>query len=105
MAVAVEGPLAYALARRAGWPCRGPWHVALASAAATAMTHPQLWFGALWAYQRFSYWPTALVGETLVVLAEGLLISWMAQLPLRPAFLVSLLANAASCAIGLVVIG
>jgi hypothetical protein len=104
LGISIECPLAYAVVRRFDWACRGAWHVGLASAVATAATHPQLWSGASWAYKHFPFWASALGAETLVVLAEALLISWMAQLAIRPAFLVSLLANLASCAVGLLII-
>ena len=61
------------------WPCRGPLHVGVASAVATAVTHPQLWAAAFWAYPRFPYWPAILVLEALVIAAEGVLIAWMAN--------------------------
>ncbi|TAN63772.1 MAG: hypothetical protein EPN20_09185 [Magnetospirillum sp.] len=105
LAVAVEGPVAYALVRLAGWSSRGPVHVGFASAVATAVTHPQFWAGALWAYRCFSYWSSILVGEALVVLVEAILIAWMGQLSLRYAMQVSLLANMASYFVGLVIIG
>ncbi|MEO5338058.1 MAG: hypothetical protein H7841_14370 [Magnetospirillum sp. WYHS-4] len=104
LGVSIEAPAAYAVARRFGWACRGARHVGLASAVATAATHPQLWSGASWAYQHFPFWASALGAEALVTIAEALLISWMARLAIRPAFLVSVLANAASCAVGLTVI-
>jgi hypothetical protein len=98
---AVEAPIAFLMVRLAKWPSRGALHVGLASAVATAVTHPQLWSAALWAYPRFSYWPTAIVLEALVIAAEGLLIAWMAELKFRHAMLVSLIANCASLLIGL----
>lgn len=105
LSAVIEGPVALFLARLTGWPSRGAWHVGLASIVATAVTHPQLWAGALWAYRRFAFWPTALVAEGLVVLVEGMLISWMAGMAPRHAMMVSLLANSASCAAGFVFIG
>jgi hypothetical protein len=104
LGVSVEAPVAYVVARRFRWACRGARHVGLASAIATAATHPQLWSAASWAYQHFPFWISALGAEALVILAEALLISWMAQLAIREAFLVSVLANTASCAVGLAVI-
>jgi hypothetical protein len=101
LSVAIEAPLAWLVAWRAGWPGRGPWHVAAASAVATAVTHPQLWAAALWAYQRFPPVPALLVLEAIVVLVEGVLIGWIARLTLRQAMLVSLVANAGSLLFGL----
>ena len=101
LSVAIEAPLAWLVARTAGWPCRGPWHVAAASAVATAVTHPQLWAAALWAYARFPVWPSLLVLEAIVVLVEGLLIAWMARLTIAQAMLVSLVANTGSLLFGL----
>ena len=76
-------------------------HVAAGSAAATAITHPQLWALALWAYDRYPYWPSVLTLEALVVLVEGALIAWMAMLRPGRAMLVSLAANSGSLALGL----
>ncbi len=101
ISAAIEGPIAYLIARLTRWPSRGTLHVGLASCVATAVTHPQLWSAALWAYPRFSYWPTAIVLEALVIAAEGLLIAWMAELKFRHAMLVSLIANCASLLTGL----
>ncbi len=103
ISAAVEGPIAFLIARLTRWPSRGALHVGLASCAATAVTHPQLWSAALWAYPRFAYWPTAIVLEALVIAAEGLLIAWIAELAFPRAMLVSLIANAASCLAGLLI--
>ena len=97
----VEAPIAYAVARLAGWPCRGRLHVAGAAAAATAITHPQLWAVALWAYDRWPFWPSILGAEAVVVLVEAGLIAWMAGLRVDRALLVSLIANAGSFSVGL----
>jgi hypothetical protein len=101
LSIAIEAPLAWLVAWRAKWPGRGPWHVAAASAVATAVTHPQLWTAALWAYQRFPPLPALFALEAIVVLVEGLLIAWMARLTIRQAMLVSLIANAGSLLFGL----
>lgn len=102
---AIEAPVAYLIVRLARWPSRGALHAGFASAVATAVTHPQLWAAAEWAYPRFGYWPSLAVLEAIVVLAEGGLIAWMAALSLPRAMLVSLVANAASCAAGLLIEG
>lgn len=104
LGIAIEAPVAVAIVRWFGWTCRGAGHVGVASAVATATTHPQLWSGALWAYQHFPFWASALGMEALVILAEAILISWMAQLALRPALLLSALTNTVSCVIGLAII-
>jgi hypothetical protein len=83
------------------WECRGALYVAASSAAATAITHPQLWALALWAYERYPYWPSVLTLEAAVVVIEGLLIAWMAMLRLDRAMLVSLAANSGSLTLGL----
>ncbi len=101
LSIAIEAPIAWLVARRAEWPGRGPWHVAAASAVATAVTHPQLWAAALWAYARFPPLPALLALEAMVVLIEGALIAWMARLTIRQAMLVSLIANAGSMLFGL----
>ena len=105
LSAAVEGPIAFLIIRFTRWPSRGALHVGIASGVATAVTHPQLWTAALWAYPRFPYWPTAIVLEALVVAVEGVLIAWMAKLTWRRAMLVSLVANSASCLAGFVVGG
>jgi hypothetical protein len=101
LSIAIEAPLAWLVARRAGWPV--PSRVAAASAVATAVTHPQLWAAALWAYQRFPPLPALLALEAIVVLVEGALIAWMARLTIRQAMLVSLIANAGSMLVGLLI--
>jgi len=105
LSAAIEGPIAYLIVRLTRWPCRGALHVGLASAVATAVTHPQLWEAAFWAYPLFPYWPSVIALEALVILAEGLLIAWMAQLALGRAMIVSLIANSASCLAGLLIGG
>ncbi len=101
LSAAIEAPIAFLVAHKMRWACRGSLHVAAASAAATAITHPQLWAAALWAYPRFPYWPSIIVLELAVVLVEGGLIAWMAALRIDRAMLVSLAANGGSCLFGL----
>ena len=101
LSCAIEAPIAYLIVRWSRWPSRGALHAGLAAAVATAVTHPQMWQAALWAYPRFGYWPSLVGLELLVVLVEGMPISWMAQLKLHRAMLVSLCANGASCLVGL----
>lgn len=105
ISVAIEGPIAFSIVRLARWPCRGALHAGLASAVATAVTHPQVWSAAFWAYPRFPYWPGIVVLEALVILAEGLMIAWMAMLALPRAVVVSLIANAASFLAGFLIAG
>jgi hypothetical protein len=105
ISMAIEGPIAFSVVRLAKWPCRGALHAGLASAVATAVTHPQLWSAAFWAYPRFPSWPSIIVLEALVILAEGLLIAWMAMLSLPRAMVVSLIANTASCVAGVLISG
>jgi hypothetical protein len=97
----IEGSVAYLVVRVARWPSRGNLHVGFAAAAAAAVTHPQLWAAALWAYSRFAYWPSILALEAIVVLAAGALIAWIAALRIDRAMLVSLVANSASFLFGL----
>jgi hypothetical protein len=101
----VEAAIAYALARATRWECRGALHVAAGSAAATAITHPQLWTAALWAFERYPYWPSVLTLEAAVVVVEGAAVAWMAMLRLDRAMLVSLAANSGSLALGLLIGG
>jgi hypothetical protein len=103
ISAAIEAPIAFLVIRATHWPCRGAIHAGFAAAVATAVTHPQLWVAALWAYPRFGYWPSVIVLETIVVLVEGGLIGWMARLSLRRAMLISLAANIASCAAGFLI--
>ena len=103
ISAAVEAPIAALIVYAARWPCRGALHAGLAAAVATAVTHPQLWEAANWAYPRFGYWPSLVGLEALVVAVEALLIAWMAKLALHRAFAVSLAANIASCAAGLLI--
>lgn len=101
ISAAIEAPIAFLTARLARWPSRGALHVGLASAVATAVTHPQLWSAAIWAYPRFHYWPSIVVLEVTVVLVEGGLIAWMAGLRVDRAMLVSIIANLGSFLFGL----
>jgi hypothetical protein len=104
ISAAVEAPVAALIVYAARWPCRGALHVGLAAAVATAATHPQLWEAVNWATPRFGYWPSVTVLEALVVVAEALLILWMAKLALHRALTVSLIANISSCAVGLLIL-
>jgi hypothetical protein len=101
LSVAIEAPIAWLVVRLTRWPSRGPLQAALAAATATAVTHPQLWAAVLWLTPRFGWQSVSLAGEVVVVIVEGLLIAWMAGLSLRHAMLVSLVANGASFAVGL----
>lgn len=103
LSAAIEAPIAYLIVRLAKWPSRGALHVALAAAVATAVTHPQLWSTAFWAYARFPYWPSVFALESLVIAVEGLLIAWMAELAISRALFVSLIVNSASCLFGLLI--
>ncbi len=105
VSAAIEGPIGFFIVRLTRWRCRGALHVGLACAAATAATHPQLWAAAYWAYPRFPFWPAILVLEALVILAEGVMIAWMAQLALPRAMIVSVIANSASFLFGLCLAG
>ncbi|HEY3815349.1 MAG TPA: hypothetical protein VGL66_19180 [Caulobacteraceae bacterium] len=105
LSAAIEAPIAWLLVRLTRWPSRGPLHAALAAAAATAVTHPQLWAAVLWLTPRFGWSPVVVAGEAVVVVVEGLLIAWMAGLTLRHAMLLSLAANSASFGAGLLLTG
>ena len=105
ISAAIEAQIAFLIVRATHWPCRGAVHAGFAAAVATAVTHPQLWAAALWAYPRFGYWPSVIALEAVVVLVEGGLIGWMARLSLRRAVLISLAANTASCTAGLLING
>ena len=101
ISMAIEGPVAFALVKFAGWPSRGALHAGLASMVATAVTHPQMWALAIWSFGRFPYWPAILAIEALVVVVEAALIAWMTQLTPARAGIVSLAANSASFLFGL----
>ena len=96
LSAVIEFAIAALIVHLTKWPSRGALHVGLASAVATAVTHPQAWNAALWAYPHLSYWPATLGIETAVIAIEGLLIAWIAALKFRSAMLVSLLANLSS---------
>ncbi|MGA7710781.1 MAG: hypothetical protein WCA81_02690 [Rhizomicrobium sp.] len=103
LSAAIEAPVAFLIVRATRWPSRGPLHAGFAAAVATAVTHPQFWSAALWAFPRFGFWPSVLTLEVIVILVEGCLIGWMAHLSLRHALMVSLAANSASFALGLLI--
>jgi len=101
LSAAIEAPVAWLVVRLSRWPSRGPLHAAAAAAVATAVTHPQLWAAMLWLIPQIGWWPAAIVGEAAVVVAEGLLIAWMARMRPPHALLLSCATNAASFAVGL----
>ncbi|MDE2133865.1 MAG: hypothetical protein KGJ49_04640 [Alphaproteobacteria bacterium] len=103
VSAAIEAPIAFLIIRAMRWQSRGAVHGGLAAAVATAVTHPQLWAAALWAYPRYGYWPSLVVLETIVVLVEGVLICWIVRLSLPRALLLSLVTNTASCAAGFLI--
>ena len=104
LSAAIEGPVAYALVRLLGWPCRGPAHVAAAVMVATAASHPLLWEGALWLYGRIGYGPGLLLAESLVVAGEAAVAAWAARLAPAHALTVSVIANGASVLVGLLLL-
>ena len=104
LSLAIEVPAAVALARLARWLAPGQWRrLALTGVAATLLSHPFAWFGnrALAALLPFA--PRAAVIESCVVLFEALLYWRLTPLALRRGLLVSLVANALSFGIGLLV--
>ena len=105
ISIAVEAPVAWLLARGLRWPGRGPVHVALAIVLATAATHPQLWAGALALYPHLGHVPTAVLAEAVVVVVEAAVVAWAAALDGPRALAVSLVANAASVAVGMLLTG
>jgi len=105
ISIAIEAPVAFALVRWRRLGGRGALAAGLASAIATAATHPHLWAAALWAYPRWGYWPSVIVLEAIVVAVEAGLIAFVAGLTPRRALGVSLAANAASFLVGKLVAG
>ena len=103
ISAAIEAPVAFLLVRATRWPSRGPLDAGFAAAVATAVTYPQLWTAAQWAYPRFGFWPSIIALEAIIVLVEGGLIGWMARLSLRHALLVSLVANTSSFGAGFLI--
>jgi hypothetical protein len=101
LSIAIEAPAAWAGAYLTGWYGRGAAHVAGAMAVATAVTHPQLWAAALLLYPHAPVALVLMTLEGLVVVAEGLLVAWIAGLRLGPALTLSLLANMLSLLVGL----
>ena len=84
----IEGPTSYVTGRVTKWPCRegaenAPKRMAWSSVFATGITHPHAWN--LYHNMRpvYGFWLSFLVVETLVTLAEGILICWMAGLPMK----------------------
>ncbi len=104
LSVAIEGPVAYALVVIADWPSRGAGHVALATALATAATHPQLWFAVEHFAALHDYVAVVLAAEAVVVVVEAAIIGWAGGLAARHAFAVSLAANVASGALGMLMV-
>lgn len=104
LSIAIEAPAAWAAARLTGWTGRGAAHVAGAMAVATAVTHPQLWAAALLLYPHAPVALVVIALETLVVVAEGLLVAWIAGLRIGRALTISLLANALSLLVGLLLV-
>ncbi len=98
----IEAPISYGIARKTRWPCRGPLHVGFSSIAATAITHPQCIVLFDYLHPLWGFWCAFFFVEALVILAEGCLMSWMANLRLDRAMLVSLAANSTSAFMGLV---
>lgn len=101
LSAAIEAPIAGLAVAVAKWPSRGPLHVAAAAALTTAATHPQLWLAVLWAYRHGPAWLAVGLPEAIVVLVEGALIAWIAQMRAGHALAVSLAANGASLLAGL----
>jgi hypothetical protein len=101
LSCAIEGPTSYFVGRKMKWPCRGPLHMAMASCAATGITHPQMWVYVHPLVLQYGFWGMFFILEALVVLAEGVLIAWMADLRLDRAMLASLIANSTSAFLGL----
>src|SRR5207237_335273 len=101
LSCAIEGPIAFVLVQLAGWPCRGPLHIAIAAMLATAATHPQLWAAVIWLTPHLGYEPALAILEAAVVVFEAAAIAWAGGLALSRALVVSLVANAGSFAVGL----
>lgn len=78
------------------------WGKALA---ASAITHPFVWFAFPWVGERlrWSWGATSLVSEAFAVLVEAAFFWWLARIRARRALLVSILANGASVCLGLLV--
>jgi len=97
---ALETPVYVLMLRRA---FRGWWAPIVVSIFLQLATHPFLWRFFPWDW---GYWPAFFVGETLVVLVEGLLVAailWRLRErhPLPRGLAAALLANALSATVGL----
>ncbi|MCK8783894.1 hypothetical protein M0638_05800 [Roseomonas sp. NAR14] len=107
LSVLVEAVAAALLVAAAGWgrlqsrPGSPSARAALAALAGTALTHPAVWHGVPPLADRLGYGTAVLLAEGAVVLAEAPAYRLLAALPWPRALLVSLLANAASTAAGL----
>ena len=96
----VELPLAVLLARRWQAPAA---RVALCAVAASLCTHAPAWYLIREALPPLlpGFWSRALPVEGVLTVAEGLLYAWLVPLSLRRGLGMSVLANGASFAVGL----
>lgn len=95
LTLVLEVPAYVALAwRKAPW-----WHLALAGAACTAVTHPLLWF--VWIRVIHDYSTYILTGELAVAVIEtAVFFALVPKVTLARAFVVACLANAFSYGLG-----
>ena len=102
LSLAIEVPVALALAALLRWLQPGQWRrLALTGLAATMLSHPFAWASnrALGALLPFA--PRAALIESCVALFEALLYWRLTPMPLRRGLIVSLVANALSFGAGL----
>ena len=97
----VEVPIVVAIVAAARWAPGRLGLIALLSVAASCTTHPLLWLadGAL--QSSLSTPPRWALLESAVVLVESAFYAWPGGLGARQGFLLSLVANAASFGVGL----
>jgi hypothetical protein len=100
LSLALEAPVAAA----AAWAWRlAPWRAALAAVGGTLATHWPLWRVFASAAAAVGYWPAVVLLEAAVTLVEAVGYRLLLRRRWRVAVVLSLLANAASTALGLVI--
>ena len=99
LTLAIEIPIAVGLVAGLRWAPGETARVAAVALGATLITHPLLWMAA----DRLDSWPRLFMAEGLIALGEGLAYAFAGGLALRRGLLVSVVANAASFGMGLLI--
>lgn len=101
LSVLSEAAVAAALVSALRWG--GPARTAAAAVLATLLTHWAVWLAMPALYEPLGYWGAFAIAETAVVLAEAVVYRLIAVRGIGRALLVSLVANAASAGLGLLI--